>query len=140
MKLAVTNPNTNSVIDGDAIKVGIQELSGVENSSCIEVNLNDCMDYVPLSERIKLLEMAVGKLRYGGVLFLSGTDLEAICHSTKYSATGIEQINAALYSGRLSIDYLHNVLSILKEIDLEVEKASLENIYYSIRAKRPDAS
>lgn len=138
MKIVVTHPNLQALVDNDHVQVTLQDLSAVEKASCTSIHLADCMDYVPPNERDKLLGIAIERLRYGGELTVSGTDMYALGNRIQYGKIGLEQVNASLYGGRLSIDHLHNLIVKLESVELEIVTAKLDNLYYAVTARRKD--
>ena len=139
MKIAITHPNLKSILAKDESPVSLQDLNaGVENASCSSIHLADCMDYVPPSERSKVLATALKKLRYGGDISISGTDLIAVCQHMSSGVMSIIQANASLFEGRLSASTITDVLETLKEMGLEIVNAKIEGMYYSIKARRPN--
>ncbi len=136
MKIAITHPNIKSVIDKEHQPVYIQEIGKIELSSCVSVNLADCMDYVPLKERGNVLNTAIERLRYGGEITISGADILAICAQVSNGHVTIEQANTSIYGSRLSGDTITNVIGYLQSINMEIVNAKLDHLYYSIKAKR----
>jgi len=139
MKIAVKHQNLTSVVDNDQTVVSLQELDTVENASCISVHLADCADYVPLSERAKLIKKAIGKLRYGGEITISGTDLISVGQQIMSGNMSTARSNVVLFGGRLSADTINDVIKNIQAAGLNIVNAKLvDELYYSIKARRPD--
>ncbi len=137
-KIVVTHPNLQSVIEPDEIQVPVQELERVDSSSCISLHLADCMDYVPPNERGRLLSLAIDKLRYGGEITISGTDLIAVGQQINHGIMNLVQANVYLFQGRLSASTINDVVAYLKKVGIEIINAKIDNLYYSIKARRPN--
>jgi hypothetical protein len=138
MKIVVTHPNMTSINDSDQARVPINDLAAVENSSCLAVHLADCMDFIPFEQRIQLLSDAYGKVRKGGEITISGTELEAIGHYIVHNITSSDQINVSLFNGRLSCEKMWIVSDQLESIGAKLINSKLDGLYYSIKARRPD--
>lgn len=138
MKIVIVHPNTQTIIDNDQIQIPINDIDGVENSSCLSVHLADCMDYIPLTERGKLLTKAFGKVRMGGEITISGTDLATICSNVFHRSINLEQANTSLFSGRLSCDNATNVIRMVEALGGELDNVQITGMYFSIKARRPN--
>lgn len=137
-KIVVTHPNLQSIIEPDQIQVPMQELEGIDNASCISLHLADCMDYVPPEERGKLLSIAIDKLRYGGEITVSGTDLISVGQQINHGIMNLIQANVCLFQGRLSGSTINDVIAYIKKVGIEIINAKIDNLYYSIKARRPN--
>lgn len=138
MRIAIIHPNTTTIIDNNQTKISIEEIDSIETSSCISVHLSDCMDYVPLSERTKLLALAFSKVRKEGEITISGTDLLVVTHFIYNNIISMEQANTSLFCGRLSCDTVNNVIRTLESLGAKINNAKIDNMYYSIKANRPN--
>jgi len=136
MKITVITSNTQTISDSDSIKVPLNELSSVENASCLIINLADAMDYVPFNQRKDVLNLAISKLRPGGEIYISGSDMYAIGHYIIEQLTSAEQINTSLYGGRLSCNTMFDVTELCRELDCETINSKLDGLYYSIKARK----
>lgn len=136
MKAVIVHPSMTSHISSDEVQIPINEIDRLENSSCVSIHLADCMDYVPLEERTKLLEKVCGKLRFGGQLTVSGVSIRSVARDIHYMVSTMEQLNATLYGGRLSTDLMDNTLRALREFDFDVVNCKIDGHYYSIKAQR----
>lgn len=139
MKIIVTHPNTNSFVQNDEVAVPIQNLSSVDDATCLSIHLSDCMDYIPPQERYKLLGNAIKKLRHGGELTISGTDILAVAQQINSFMLSIDKANSILYQGRLSSDSVNNVLNNVQSMGLELINVKIDGVFYSIKTRRPDA-
>ena len=136
MKAVIVHPNMTSQISSDEVQIPINEIDRLENSSCISIHIADCMDYVPLEERIALLEKSCGKLRFGGELTLSGISVRDVARDIYHMVGTMEQINTALYGGRLSTDLIDNTLKALRDLNFDILNCKIDGHYYSIKAQR----
>ena len=138
MKIVITHPFMTSVTNNDEIPIKINDLDNVENASCTHVHLADCMDYIPFEERFKLLTMAYNKLRNGGELTLSCTDMVAVGHFIYHKIADIKQLNTVLFSGRLSCDSVYSILEFIRtHLVANVDNVKNDGVYVSIKIKRP---
>lgn len=137
-RVVITHPNINSVIEPDQFKVTMQELDGLDQSSCIAVHIADCMDYVPPEERGKFLAASISKLRYEGEITISGTDLIAVGQQIASGTMSLVQANVSLFQGRLSASTVNDVVEYLKKSGMEIVNAKIDSLYYSIKARRPN--
>lgn len=137
MKIVVLHDNNHTLVDDSFDAVPLTNLGEIEDASCDLIHLNDCMDYVNLSVRDQLLLTAIKKLRKNGELLISGTDTIELVSQYYNHSISIQQLNASIYDGRLSIDSLFNLQKKLKKItSLSIVNAKLDGVYYSIKCKR----
>ena len=106
----------------------------LDNASCIEVDLHNCLDYT--MERDQILQIAISKLRYSGVLRIYGIDLNMVMYNATSGNLNIQQTQQLLYSGKLSADTYENVVAKLKQAQLTIINESLTDNQYFITAKR----
>jgi len=138
MKIAIMHEHASTITDSDQINIHLNELGNVAPASCISIHLADCMDYVPFTQRIALLDMALSKLRCGGEITLSGTNLSAIIRDVYNHTLSIEQVNATIYNHRLSVDTLDSIKNYLIDTKhLVVVNYKQEGLYFSIKMGRP---
>ena len=138
MRIIVTHPNLKATADQDETPVSIGELAAVDPATCLSIHLADCMDYVSIAERQKLLETAVSKLRMGGIITISGTDLSAIGRKLSSGNITTQQVNASLHKGRMSVIHCSEVIDQIRGIGLEIVNYKVDGLYYSIKARRPN--
>lgn len=136
MKVIITHPNLHSVTDSSFEEVSLQNLASLDDSSCTAINLADCMDYVPSAEREKLLSLALSKLRFGGEIYISGTDALSVSHQLTYGQINIAQFNTSIFEGRLSCSKVDDTINYLKNSGIEIDNVKLDGLYYSVKAKR----
>lgn len=136
MKILVTHPNLQQEPDNDQEVVSLQELSRLDDAICIYIHLADCMDYVPPSERYKLLQVAIKKMRYNAVITVSGVDILTVGQQIYAGLLEIDKANSVLYNSRLSADSINNVVTNMESMGLELINAKLDGLYYSIKMRR----
>ena len=138
MKIAIIHEHTSTIVDSDQININLNELGNVSPSSCVSIHLADCMDYVPFAQRTALLDIALSKLRRGGEITISGTNLSAAIRDVYNHTLSIEQINATIYNHRLSVDTLDSIKNYLIDTKhLVVVNYKQEGLYFSIKMERP---
>lgn len=106
----------------------------LDNAGCIEIDLHNCLDYT--MERDQILQIAISKLRYNGVLRINGIDLDMVMYNAISGNLNIQQAQQLLYSGKLSADTYENVVAKLKQAQLTIINESLTDNQYFIAAKR----
>ena len=84
--------------------------------------------------------MASKRLKYGGILTLSGSDAKSLASQIYHNNISIKQTNTSLYDGRLSIDHITNVARQLQKLDLTIIDEKLDNLYFSIKATRKNSN
>ena len=132
MKITILHPQSTTVVDNDSVRVSVTDLDSIEPSSCLSINMADCMDYMPYDKRDDFLELVVSKLRKGGKLFISGTDLYTIGYNIVHVLDDVNKLNAALFNGRLSAETLWDLCNKLKRLGITVKNMKIDGLYYSV--------
>jgi len=141
MKICVQHPNSQIKPQSNEVPVKLNELSDIQNSSCVSVYLSDCLDFIPLNERTSLIDIAILKLRQGGDLIIDGADIFAISHALQSGIRSIETLNNVLFNGKLSADSVISVVNYIEKNDNMKEISYKEdNLHYTIKARRKNAN
>lgn len=136
MKLTILHARSTTIVDNDSTRISVTDLDSIESSSCLSINMADCMDYVPYDKRTDLLELVVSKLRKGGKLFVSGAELYTIGYNIYHVLEDENRINAALFNGRLSAESMWFLCKKLEPLGIKVENMKIDGFYYSIIGMR----
>ena len=124
------HPQTNA----DIQYLHLSHITTVDNASCDDIELNNCLDYA--LERGEILPVVISKLRYGGVIKISGVDLTTVMEDGSRCIIGLAQIQQLLYAGRMSCDTYENTIAKLKNAQLTILHEVLDDQHYFITAAR----
>ena len=112
----------------------LTQVQTLENASCMEIDVCSCLDYA--LERDQILTILINKLRYEGVLKISGVDLNEVIYNYSVGKLSIQQLQQFLYAGRLSADSYENIIQKLKQAQLIIIHSNISDNQYFITAKR----
>lgn len=117
--------------------VDINEVELLDDSSCEEIYVDECLDYLPYKDRFDMLKTICKKLVYDGIITVSGVDMTCL-GSTIFSIprSSSQVINENYLNGRVSIVNLKEVRSVIEEMNFEIDTIKVDNMRYSIKAKR----
>ncbi len=134
MKIELYVDDKHPQINDDTKYIHLTHLQSVDNASCMEIEVGNCLDYA--LERDEILSVLIGKLRYGGILKISGTDLDEIVYNASTGVLNVPQLQQLLYAGKLSADTYENMMQKLQQAKLTIINEELNNNQYFITAKR----
>ncbi len=138
MKIVIKPPTETEVYrEPDEGLVPLLEMHQVPDASCTSVRLEDGMDYVPYEQRKQLFDLAFTKLRYGGEMVVTGTDLYAITHSIMAKSISIEEAQSEMYLHRMSSSTLDTVVNYVHDNEnAEIVNYKLNNLAYHVLLRR----
>ena len=114
--------------------IHLSHIKSIDNASCIEIEIGNCLDYA--LERNEILQVAISKLRYNGVLNMNGIDLDEIMYNAVAGKINTQQLQQLLYSGKMSADTYENTINQLQQAQLTITNETLSDNQYFITAKR----
>ena len=135
MRIFINHPNNVAHPKAGSIEVSLEECLGIEPSSCEEIVVNNCLDFIPFDQRPNVLKQIISKLRSNGKIVLSGIDLYQLCGKYRLGSLNIQQINQILGSVA-STDNMTRMISMLQSGSLEIERSEISDFQYSVIAKR----
>jgi hypothetical protein len=97
----------------------------------MEIKLSNILDYIP--KRLEYLQSCVSKLRFKGVLSVSGVDiieLSKLIITGKYTT---DEINNILYHGKQSSDCLQRISAMINNIGLQVVDKRISGVNYYLK-------
>ncbi len=140
MKIVIKPPTEAEIFrEPDEALVPLLEMHNIPNSSCTSVRLDDGMDYVPYEQRKQLFDVAFTKLRYGGEMVVTGTDLYAISHSLISKSISIEEAQGDMYTHRMSSSTMDAIVNhVHDKDDAEIVSYKLNGLAYHVVLRRKD--
>lgn len=131
MKLIITHtePQTDE-------ELHISQAKDIVDNSVNHLIVGDSLDYI--GNRLENLKILLSKLRFDGIIEISGLDIFAFARAVYTAGPTLPTINRALYDGRQSVSSLIGILELLKEakLDIEIKQLDTELYSYYIKAKR----
>ena len=137
MKIFIKHAENQTTNDPTESAVALNSMMEMTNATCMGVNLDNALDYVKFHERDEILVAAISKLRYGGVLKMTGVDIAAMSQHLANGTLNIQDINTACLNGRHSSNTTKNMMEKLIGFDMDVKVAKIDSVYYYIEATRP---
>ena len=133
MKLLLVRDEPKGGVGGYT-QLKISDISNIDKASCDEIIVGDILDYYP--NKGKLFQQIIEKLRYGGVIHISGIDLNFLCNEyVNGYITPADMINL-LYNGKISIDTLQGIIAMCKHHNLEIVIEDISGQNYIVSAQR----
>lgn len=136
MKIAVIIPDFSEVPTEDYSPLHINELSTIDDASCEDLFLGDCMDYVA-NNRDALVETACSKIKYGGRIVLTGSDLHEVCKAKAASVIDEDRVNEILYSGRTGLTSAMTLVDKITKKGLINSSRRVNGFRYTLIFERP---
>jgi len=134
-------PNVNSSKDTpfeDCEIKSLQELAKIPDSTCVLINLADCLEFVTNPQEV--LAAACKKLRYGGNIIVEGTDTTEICKRLLSGIASHDVATELLWSGRQTCFDMNDMEQNVTSFGLAIIHSRLAQYKYLIRAERTHAS
>src|SRR5690554_5494848 len=120
MKVYIKHGNAQIINEKDVVVIGFQDIPKLEASSCTELNISGVLDYVPIAERDKLFETCLSKLRYGGILHITGLDIVSMALFLHNGTISRTHACEAIYNNKLSAVSVQDMLDTIYKYDLEL--------------------
>jgi len=110
----------------------------VNDAECTQITL-ESLDYIPMVHLLPVLEKLVSKLRHGGTISVTGTDLLDMGRVITERGFSTEQLNEAIYGADLpkrSSIPLTELANLLKSFDLKIVKKRMQSSMNYVEATR----
>jgi hypothetical protein len=125
--------NVNDKTPDNYIKITLDSLQNIPDSVADEI-------YCPIFDWIngqeQFLALLVKKLKYGGKLTITGTDISMVCDGVMYGRLQIIEAKQFLYNGRAQTNTLMETQSLFVKYGLIVGTIEYENFSYKIEGNR----
>ena len=107
----------------DCDEVNINEIALIPDSHCDEINVSTALDFT--QNRTGVLEVLVKKLKYNGVIIISGLDILLLNHNLFNLNLSISDVNRMLYQvvdghPRCSVSTIQNLVDTLTHYGLTI--------------------
>ena len=126
------NKDTSNTITHKCVKLA--DIISVEPASCSEIIVGDLLDYC--NNKAEMFKQLISKLRYDGVINISGLDLDILCNEYNNGYLTPYEMVGLLYSNKVSIDTLYGVVAMCKHHGLDVIIEDISDKSYIVSAKR----
>lgn len=141
MKVYITE-NIDKVIEGYImipIIYGKIDLGQIPNNSAQSIVAIDALDSIPVPFLNTFLDDVRDKMRFNSELILGGTELSIISRDIILGNLNTQKYNELIFSKR-GIYNVSDIISILQEKKLLVNKSFIKGYNYEISATRPQTS
>jgi hypothetical protein len=118
----------NKNIDYTSMYIGNVHI--LEDESCEEIILDDCLDYIP--DRDEQLNICLKKLSPGGKLSMYGLDLFELARTIHVGQTSVAAANSMLYNKKQSLDTLFRIITSFRNARLNIITKRLDGLVYKI--------
>ena len=139
MKLNIFVTEPKSRFDQNIPLSGLSNIDNfVEDSECMEIVV-ESLDYIPMSQIVGVLEKLVTKLRHGGTISITGTDLLDMGRVIVERLYTTEELNEAIFGEGLpkrSSLPLEELTNLLKSFGLKIMKKRLQSSMNYVEAIR----
>ena len=125
---------TDAEMDGYE-QVDLSEIGEVDNASCNEVFVGECLDFI--EQREDFGNELVKKIAYEGPITIIGLDIFEICRAIDTCQVDLPAINTILYRHRCSVSDITNMVKWVHRCGLKIVSQRVEDFRYTIIAKTP---
>ncbi len=137
MKIQICYENTGGIEGFEVIetKYGLAGLQEVTDHSSEEIYITECIDRMEYEESLKVLSLAVQKLRLNGKLSVNGTDLRSCCTLFVNDSIDSKQFSSVIKDVS-SLQNCCEVEKILKSLGVLIDTSVIKGTTYEIKAIR----
>lgn len=137
MKISIIYDKQKEPEKGEFIEVHYNDLGQIDEAILTHIKIINTLDYIENPEQ--LIAIIIGKLRYGGELVISATDILCLADKIVCGNSNINEIRELLYNGRKSISHFEHIQRILEQCGLKIELINLDKQtnQYLIIARKP---
>ena len=131
MKLNLVLDEAAASID-DHANVLVSQIDNIAAHTCTSVILNGTLNYLTDEE----LGIVLGKVRHGGTVSIASPDAIEIAHALCWDNIDLNTFST-LTSQRLRQCTLSEVRKLFEQREYKIAAASINNLFFHIRAVRP---
>lgn len=129
------------------VRIGLEEhpgytstmdmgLKDYETNQITELYIDSSLEFVSINQVMEILAHWTTKLRKGGLIIISGTDLIQVSKRILTKEFKIPQVNNLLFNNRQCCLTLDDVTSLLENLKLKIITKRLNDIQYIVTAER----
>lgn len=141
MRVYITE-NIDQVIEGYVmipIIYGKVDLGQVPNNAAQSIVAADALDSIPVQFLSTFLEDIKAKMRLNSELILGGTELSIISRDVLLGNLNTQKYNELIFSKR-GIYNVSDIVTLLQEKKLNVNKSSIKGYSYELSVTRPQTA
>ena len=135
MKIAIYLPGIFEAETDGYEQVDLSEIGNLDDAAYEEIFVDSCLDFI--QQRDDFTQELVKKIRYGGQIIISGSDVYEISRAMMSKNLRLEEANSIMYNGRYSISSVLDMVSKLQQLGLTILHKRVNNFKYTIIAERP---
>jgi hypothetical protein len=141
MKVYITE-NIDKVIEGYVmipIIYGKVDLGQIPNNAAQSILATDALDSIPVQFIDTFLEDIRSKMRFNSELVIGGTELSIVSRDILLGNLNTQKYNELIFSKR-GIYNVSDIISLLQNKNLTINKSSIKGYNYEISVTRSQAS
>lgn len=96
----------------------------------------ELLDVLEFSDRPEILDIAIKKLRHGGVIKITGTDALQVIKSAAFGLCDLEHASNVMLGGRNKLVSAHKLKEQLSSVGLNVTLVGIVGYKYVVEAQR----
>jgi len=135
MKIAIYLPGVFETNEDGCEQIDLSEVGSLDDGAYKEIFVGSCLDFI--EQRDTFVQELVKKIRYGGKIIITGSDLYEVSRAAMNRNLTLEQITSLLYGGRYSISSIFDMVDMVRELGLKVINKRVDDFKYTIIAERP---
>jgi len=112
----------------------LESAVNLEPSTCDEIIVGDILDYT--NNKGQVFQQLVSKLKYNGIINLSGISLDIICNEYNNGQLTPYEMTELLYNGKTSTDTLYGIINMCQHYGLEIILEDITQYKYIVSAKK----
>ena len=135
MKIEIHLPGVFEPETNDYDKIDLSEIGSLDDAAYEEIYVDSCLDFIP--QRKEFAKEIVRKLRYGGKITISGSEIYEIARGSMNRSLTLEETNSMIYNGRYSISSVFDMVASLQQLGLKIIHKRVNDFKYTIVAESP---
>lgn len=138
MKICITE-NIDKAIENYTlvpILYGKVDMHSLPNNCATEIVAIDAVDSIPSDLLPTFVSSVKNKMRLGAKLHIGGFELSALSRAVMNGNISTKEYNDLIFSKK-GIYKSKDILSLLQQVDLQIEKVLIRGYFYEITATRP---
>lgn len=117
--------------------VHYDDLSGIIDSVAEIIDIRDTLDHVEQKERLPLLKIIISKLKYDGLIYLSGFDILDFVDSFRHKTVISDNYPTIIKLQTVrSFSTLENMANHLAQMNISIDNSYIDGGYYNISGRR----
>jgi len=118
----------------------ITNIDKYDNNSIQNIYIQDLLDFLPAHEHSIIIDKVFDKLVHGGVVHIQAPDLKHLANAIVFNTVNVSLAKEILYPKKSSISTIYDILTLLKDRFIIINKkyVSIFEYYITAQAFKPE--